>query len=183
MSDKPKSDIPGFDTAIGTYEEALTHVGKMGPLFFADVPVNWPMIKVYCSMTEDDNPSYWSEDYAQKQWGDIIMPPGMLQVFEYPLPWRPGGLTAMTNVVMAAPLPGEKGVVVSTEVEYFRPIKVGEHLNKQDELVSISEEKKTRLGVGHFLTDVKTFRNQTGEIVARVTGVSFRYIPNKEGEA
>jgi hypothetical protein len=41
--------------------------------------------------------------------------------------------------------------------------------------VQISEEKDTRLGIGHFLTTEAEFVNQKGERVAVQTNQLFRY--------
>ncbi len=79
--------------------------------------------------------------------------------------------------VMAAkvPLPGDKPINVTTEFEYFLPVREGDVMNMTDTLVSISEEKTTKIGTGHFITAVGEYRNQRGELVARSTNVLFRY--------
>jgi acyl dehydratase len=66
---------------------------------------------------------------------------------------------------------------VSTETLYHRPAYVGETLNFWDVATEISEEKTTRLGVGHFVTTVATYQNEAGEKVATCTNVQFRFTP------
>ena len=74
---KEEFNVP-FPLEYGTYEDALQMVGKPGNRVEAEFTVNWEMIKIYCAMEEDANPSYWDEDYARQQWGGIVAPPGLL---------------------------------------------------------------------------------------------------------
>jgi acyl dehydratase len=160
---------------FGTYEQALQMIGAKSEVFFADVEVSWPMIKYYCALVEDANPSYWDKEWAQKQWHGLIAPPGMLQVWMRPLQWKPGGAEHQQSLADSIPLPGDTLINVSTEAEFIRPIRLGDHLNRVDEVVAISPEKTTRLGTGHFVTTVNTYRNQHGEVVARNTNQLFRF--------
>ena len=59
----------------------------------------------------------------------------------------------------------------------FRHVRRGLYLDRplDHDLVSISEEKTTKIGTGHFITTVGEYRNQRGELVARSTNVLFRY--------
>lgn len=173
-------DRTGMHLNFGTYEDAKKFIGMKGEVQFSEVEVNWPMIKLFCGLVEDANPSFWSPEYARKQWGGIIAPPAMIQVWGIPLQWHPEGVKTSERQYLKAPLPGDKVINVSSEIEYFRPVVVGEQLNSYDEFVSISEEKKTALGVGHFITAALIYRNQAGEVVARATNTMYRY-KAKEG--
>lgn len=173
-------DRTGLALRFGPYEEAKRMIGTKTEVRFAEVEVNWPMIKYYCALTEDANPSYWDPDFASRQWGGIVAPPGMLMTWSMPIQWRPGGVDPAPLLATQVPLPGETLINVSTESEYYRPIRVGEHLNFVEELVDVTKEKKTRLGVGHFITTVTTYRNQRGEVVAKNTNVLFRYTTEEE---
>jgi acyl dehydratase len=73
------------------------------------------------------------------------------------------------------PLPGDTLINVSTETEFIRPIRAGERLNVTDEVADVTPEKQTRLGKGHFITTVATFRNEKGAVVAKNTNVMFRF--------
>ena len=46
---------------------------------------------------------------------------------------------------------------------------------------SISEEKQTRLGPGHFVTWVTTFRDEAGEVVARQRFRVLKFKPEAAG--
>ena len=48
---------------------------------------------------------------------------------------------------------------------------------------SISEEKSTRLGPGHFLTWVTTYRVESGEVVGRQRFRVLKFRPGGDGAA
>ena len=169
------ADRTGLRIAQGSYEQAKAMIGAKSDVHFAEVAVNWPMIKYYCALTEGGNPSYWDEDFARSTWGDIISPPGLAMAWMMPIQWRPGGVPPVTMLAIRVPLPGETLINVSTETEFLQPLRCGEQLNAVDELVSVSEEKNTRLGKGHFITTVTTFRNQRGEVVMTNRNVMLRF--------
>jgi acyl dehydratase len=168
-------DRTGMGVARGTYADAKQMIGHRSDVQFAEIEVNWPMIKYFCALTEDGNPSYWDTGFAAQQWGGIIAPPGMLMAWLMPIQWRPGGGSGAPLIATQVPLPGETLINVSTETEYLIPIQAGDHLNMVDEVVDITPEKKTRLGTGHFITTLATYRNQRGQVVAKNTNVMFRY--------
>ena len=168
---------------LGTYEEGLKMIGAKSEVRFSEIEVNWPMIKYYCAMVEDANPAYWDREYAQRQWGGQVAPPGMLQVWMSRIQWKPGGVTPSPSLADSIPLPGDTLINVSTEAEFLRPVRIGDVLNVVDEVISISPEKTTRLGTGHFVTTVATYRNQRGEVVARNTNNLFRFTKQQKQEA
>jgi acyl dehydratase len=175
MQEAPTKSPTGFDLKFGTYEQAKAMIGVKSEVYFSDVEVNVPMIKYYAAHLEDGNPSYWDEDFATQAWGGFVSPPGMLMSWLMPIPWKPGGKAAAPLLATQVPLPGDTLINVSTETEFFRPIRAGERLNVTDEVADVTPQKQTRLGKGHFITTVATFRNEKGEIVAKNTNVMFRF--------
>lgn len=168
-------DESGLGLVFGTYEEALTHIGRSTEPATGDVPVNAPMIQLYCSALEDANASHWDEEFATKHWGGLIAPPGMLQTWTIPMQWHPDGHRTVSVMAAKVPLPGDKPINVTTDFEFFEPLRVGDRLTLTDRLESVSEEKTTRVGTGHFITSVTEYRRQDGTLVARSTNVLFRY--------
>ncbi|HAD09429.1 MAG TPA: acyl dehydratase [Porticoccaceae bacterium] len=164
-----------FPLEYGSYEDALKMVGKPDNRVVAEFSVNWEMIKIYCSMEEDANPSYWDEDYARKQWGGIVAPPGLLLSWAMSLQWHPDKERQHYFIAMKIPLPGDTLINVGTTTEFHRHLFLGDRLSVEDQLVSVSEEKTTRLGVGHFLTTQANFFNQKDELIAVQTNQLFRY--------
>lgn len=164
-----------FPLTFGTYQDALKLLGKQGDCTIAEFSVTWEMIKVYCSLTEDGNPSYWDKDYADKQWGGIIAPPGLLLAWCMPLQWHPEKELKPYFIALRVPLPGDTIINTATTTEFHRQLFLGDRVSVQDKLIQISEEKETRLGVGHFLTTEAEFKNQKDELVAVQTNNLFRY--------
>ncbi|HZV08279.1 MAG TPA: MaoC family dehydratase N-terminal domain-containing protein, partial [Novosphingobium sp.] len=107
-------------------------------------------------------------------------PPGMLQTWTIPMQWRPEGARTVSVMCAKVPLPGDKPINVSTDFEFFEPVRVGDRLTMTDRLEAISPEKTTKVGTGHFITSVTEYRNQAGVLLARSTNVLFRYL---SGEA
>ena len=99
----------------------------------------------------------------------------MLMTWLIPLEWKPGGGKPVPLLTARVPLPGDTFINVSNEAEHFTPIRAGDHLNVVEELVDVSEAKRTSLGTGHFVTTASTYRRQDGELVARTTNVLFRF--------
>lgn len=169
----------GTNMPLGTVAEGQAMVGKRSRTRFHTMDVNWPMIKIYASAMEDGNPCYWDVDYARRRFGDIVSPPGMLMVWGMGLDWQPDAPVVTDDPpLMNIPLPGTTIINVVTETEFFRPIRVGERLNAQEELVSVSDEKSTKLGVGCFIRTQTSYRNQAGELVAIHTNDVYRYRPH-----
>lgn len=160
---------------VGTYEQARTWIGRKTEVRPCEDEVNWQAIKYFCALVQDANPNYWNPDEARRRHGAIISPPGMLMTWLIPLPWRPEGRAQDWELATMVPLPGDTLINVSTDSEFFLPMKVGDHLSGQNEVVNVTPEKNTGLGRGHFITTLVTVRNQNGEVVATHRNVMFRY--------
>jgi acyl dehydratase len=59
-------------------------------------------------------------------------------------------------------------IATNSEHEYVRYLRPGDLLLGYSELVDVSEEKQTALGLGHFVTSRTTYRTQSGEQVGRM---------------
>lgn len=165
----------GYDIAFGTYEEAKAMIGATTPVRFGEIDVDAAMIRHYAAMVQDRNAGYWDEEFAAEQWGAVVAPPGMLMTWLIPIEWKPAGGMPVPLLTARVPLPGDTLINASNDVELFMPIRVGDHLNVVEELVDVSEVKRTAVGVGHFVTTVSTYRRQDGAVVARNTNVLFRF--------
>ncbi|MBV8950558.1 MAG: bifunctional MaoC family dehydratase/OB-fold nucleic acid binding domain-containing protein, partial [Actinobacteria bacterium] len=64
------------------------------------------------------------------------------------------------------------------EQEYFKELHLGDHLSTTTTIESISEEKATGLGVGHFFTTLVRYTDQNGDLVATMR---FRILKFKPG--
>lgn len=171
--EKPFKDP--FPLTFGSYEDALKLVGKKSEAIVAEFSVTWEMIKIYCSLVEDGNASYWDEVYAKEQWGGIIAPPGMLLAWPMPLQWHPSKEQIHYFLSAKIPLPGKTLINVSTETEFFKHLYLGDRVSVVDQLMEISEEKTTRLGKGHFLKTRAEFVSQKDELIAVLNNSLFRF--------
>ena len=152
-------------------------VGQRTPPRTSVAPVSWGMIQHFCAMTHDGNPSYWDTDFATAQWGGIVSPPAMLVTWLMPVEWSPTSASPEPMLPARVPLPGISMVNGSNDTTYHLPVLVGDRLTVEEELLSVSDAKSTRLGEGHFLETLSVFRRQDGAVVAEVKNTLFRFTP------
>jgi uncharacterized OB-fold protein/acyl dehydratase len=151
-----------------------SYVGKReGGTRTARDPVNEPMIRHWCDAIGDLNPSYLDPEFAKRsRRGGIIAPPTMLQAWTMPGLRPPGSEPETDEPKSAIQVLDEAGftsvVATDSEQEYFRDLRPGDELSFETEIESISPEKKTALGVGHFLTWIHRFHDASGEVVAQM---------------
>ena len=107
----------------------------------------------------------------------LLAPPALLMGWLIPPPWEPGGRRPAASLVLRVPLPGTTFINAANDVEFLEPIVEGDVLTVIEELVSVSPEKRTRLGVGHFVETLDTYRRQDGAVVARSRNTLFRFTP------
>jgi uncharacterized OB-fold protein/acyl dehydratase len=142
-------------------------VGEATP---ARDPVNQPMIRHWCDAVGDRNPVYTDPEFAARSsHGGIVAPPTMLQAWTMP-GYRPAEERAASAAGGVFRILDEAGFtsVVATNCtqEYRRYLRPGDELTVTHAIESVSEEKQTALGPGHFVTQEMTYRDQHGEVVA-----------------
>jgi acyl dehydratase len=166
-----------YQLAFGTYEDALRMVGAASEPRTAAAAVSGARIQLFAAMVHDGNRSYWDAEYARQRWGGLVAPPALLMGWLIPPPWQPQGTPRPAGLVLRIPLPGTTFINAANDVEFLEPIIEGDLLTVVEELVSVSPEKTTRLGVGHFVQTLETFRRQDGTVVARNRNTLFRFTP------
>jgi acyl dehydratase len=171
----------GYDLAFGTYQDALAWVGYRTEPVTADVPVEIGLVKAYAAMLEDPTPTWWDEGFSRKIWGHQIAQAGLLIAVFSPLRWYPDK-TPLITVSARVPLPGATLINAGTEQTFERPLRVGDRLTMVEEVTSVSELKKTRLGTGHFVVTTAYYTDSDGEPVARNVNTLFRYTPVSAGQ-
>ena len=167
----------GYALPIGTLEQARAMVGQRTAPRLAEAEVSWGMVKHFCAMTRDGNPSFWDPEFATAQWGGLVAPPAMLMTWLMPVEWSPTSAAPEPMLPARIPLPGPSMINGSNDTTYFLPVLVGDRLSVEEELLSVSDEKTTRLGVGHFLETLSVYRNQDDAVVAEVRNTLFRFTP------
>jgi uncharacterized protein len=166
-----------YQFAFGSYEEALAMVGCRSEPRVAATAVSAARIQLFAATVRDPNPAYWDDDFATEVWGGLVAPPALLMGWLIPTPWQPSGLPPVPSLAIRIPLPGTTFVNASNEVEFGAPILEGDRLTVVEEVVSISPEKRTRLGTGHFVQTLETYSRGGGETVATNRNTLFRYLP------
>jgi acyl dehydratase len=172
-------DALGPTLPIGTYEEALTWVGRESSVLFSPMPVNECRIRLYLALLRDGNRTYWDPRAMESVWAGRPAPPGMLLVWLMPLCWQPDGVEQVLPLATRVPLPGRTLINVETDTEFHRPVFVGDRLNRVETVTGVSERKRTRLGVGHFVNTVANYRDQAGVEVATEAMQLFRFEPGE----
>jgi acyl dehydratase len=157
-------------------------VGKPGSSEVARDAVNLPMIRHWCDAMEDANPAYLDAAFAARSiYGAIVAPPAMLNAWTMPgLPGRPlGRVDPAGEVYRALDAAGFTSVVATDSAhDYGRPLRLGDLIVGTGEVEEVSDEKKTALGLGHFVTTQTTYTTEAGEVVGRMR---FRILKFKPG--
>ena len=83
----------------------------------------------------------------------------------------------MAAIAIRVPLPGTTFVNAANEAEFLSPILDGDRLTVVEEVISVSPEKQSKLGVGHFIETLDTFTRQDGAVVATNRNTLFRFTP------
>ena len=163
----------------------------MGPPAMAPEAVNVPMIRHWVDALDDRNPVYLDEDRAsESRFGGIVAPPAMLQTWTMPSPViegiaeRGGAPTEMRseNVVTALDKAGYVGTLATnSELEFHRYLRPGDRLRTRNALESISERKRTSLGLGYFVTWITTYTDHDDEVVGEQLFRIFKFDPSTIG--
>ena len=158
-------------------------VGRSGATRQAQDEVNVPMIRHWVEAMGDVNPVYLDEPAARASGRDgIVAPPTMLQAWTmrgYAASQRPSGAAdALAELWDALSADGFTSVVATDcEQEYLRELVPGDRLTVTETIDAISPEKRTGLGVGHFVTTELTYRDADGEIVGVQRWRTLRFKP------
>ncbi len=164
----------------GVYEKLQAMIGEEAGPFEAPNEVNRAMIRHWCEAMEDANPLYSDEKYARStRYGGIIAPSQMVQAYCMPPLWpRKMMPDPQAKAVRMMDEAGYSGVVATTtSQEYFRPMRLDDRLSYKIKFISVSPEKTTRLGTGHFLTSEYTYTNQKGEVVCLQSFTILKFKP------
>jgi hypothetical protein len=160
--------------------------GGTGTPSLAPDPVNQPMIRHWAYALADMNPVYLDPEFAAtSRFGGIVSPPVMLQTWTMPSPklegiGERGGAPVEIKDNPTAFL-DEAGytstVATNSEFEIERYPRLGDVISSTNVFESVSEQKKTALGTGYFLTWVMTYTDQYGEVLGRQRFRVLRFRP------
>ena len=163
------------------YERLQEWVGRQGEPQVARDPVNLATIRRWVDAFEDDNPAYVDTGFAIAQGlGGIVAPPTMLDV------WDKQGQRAerqagnpQANVLALLEEAGFTSVVaVNSELEFTRYLRPGDVVQSIQTLESVTDEKQTAIGAGHFVTARYRYETTDGDHLGDVV---FRVLKFKPG--
>lgn len=160
-------------TTTATLADRLqAFAGKQaGAPFVARDPVNEPMIRHWCEAMSDRNPVYTDPVFAASSpHGGIVAPPAMLQAWTMKglVPPAPDPEDAQRRLIAALDEAGFTSIVATnSEQEYARYLRPGDAITAATVIESVSEEKRTALGAGHFFTTLTTYTDQNGDVVGK----------------
>lgn len=160
---------------------------EVGPPFTGRDPVNEPMIHHWCDAIGDDLPVYADAHLAtQSVHGGVVAPPTMLQAWAMTgLRPSPESLDTQLRRLLGILAEAEFPSVIATnyDQEYTRYLKPGDVISETTIIESISEEKLTGLGAGHFVTTKSTYRDEQGDAVGTSTMRILVYAPKVHSAA
>lgn len=166
-----------YEFVFGTYEDALRMVGTRTAPRYAGTAVSAARIQHFAATVRDPNPSYWDAEFAEEVWGGLIAPPAMLMGWLVPPPWLPTTDPPTASIAIRVPLPGTTMINATNDVEFPTTIIEGDRLHVVEEVVSVSPEKTTRVGTGHFVETRDEFHRADGTLVAINRNTLFRFTP------
>jgi uncharacterized OB-fold protein/acyl dehydratase len=174
------ADKGAFLARLKAFEGKAVGAAEPGP-----DPVNQAMIRHWCQAIGDENPIYTDPAAASSSvHGQIVAPPAMLQAWTMRgLRGRPAsGGSAQDDLMRLLDSAGFTSVVATNcEQEYPRYLHLGDHLSVNSTIESVSDEKKTALGVGHFVTTRQTYVTDDGEVVGTMLFRILKFRPPGRG--
>ncbi len=157
-----------------------------GPAIAPD-EVNLPMIRHWVDALDDRNPIYLDSEAAVKtRFGEVVAPPAMLQMWTWPrvriegIAARGGAPDEISedNPIRLLDTAGYVGTLATnSELSFERYLRLGDRLQSDVVLKSVSDRKTTSLGKGYFVTWVTTYTDQSGEVVGRQLFRVFKFDP------
>jgi acyl dehydratase len=133
-----------------------------------------------CSSVENGNPLYWDDAVAEELTGGPIAPPAMISVWFRPHHWAPGrteqALPLQVHFDLKEKLGLPEAAMTDNEIIFYAPVRPGDRLRTCQILHSVSDPKKTKLGIGRFWVIEVQYSNQKNELVAKemYTGYGYR---------
>lgn len=151
-------------------------------------------IRRYLEPLEFDCPLHYDIDVARAEgYDDVVAPYTAISTFAMPAFWSPGQQVFVSAERNAQPAkssvkppfpPGTPPVTgffaTDMEIEYFRPVIVGERLQRRGNRLLSCEPKETKVGRGAFIKTESTVYDEQDEPVARYFVGLFLYNPHTE---
>lgn len=153
-------------------------------------------IRRYCEPIELSSPIHYDEKAAVEHgYEGIVAPATSLLMYTLPAMWSPGdpplfeaaerdGQPTRSPINNEEPGPGPKTrgfFATDIEVDFLRPVVVGERLGTRGRRLLACTPKATRVGRGAFSTFESDLVSDRGDVVARMRTSTYAYDPHPEG--
>ena len=149
--------------------------------------VNRPMIRHLVEAVGDTNPIYTDPELAAASvHGGIVAPPTMLQAWvmhgiDGPQRVGDGPYEKMNELLFSRGFTSVVGT--NSEQVYHRYLRPGDQLTMRTVIDSISDEKSTGLGTGHFVSTRQDYYDADNQLVGSMLFRIFRFKPKARAEA
>ncbi|MFC7446793.1 bifunctional MaoC family dehydratase N-terminal/OB-fold nucleic acid binding domain-containing protein [Rhodococcus daqingensis] len=150
--------------------------------------VNTPMIRHWVETMGDTNPIHLDDEAARAAGRDgAVAPMQMLQVWTMrTYADKMAGndpSTVWTDLIATLDEAGFSSVVATdSDQEFHVELRPGDRVSVTEVVESVSEEKQTGLGTGHFVTTLKTYRNGDDQVVGTQRWRTLRFRPKGAAE-
>lgn len=139
-------------------------IGRKGDRRTGRYPVEHDPIRRHCQMVEDTNPLFLDPAAAADgPYGAVVAPPVMTGYFAGAGAWP---RVEERSVLADIPTRGERLINMNTAWEYLRPVRVGDHLSTQTEVVDVYEKAIRLDPKAVWIVTKNSITNQDGELVA-----------------
>ncbi len=163
-------------------QEVKSWIGQVRYEEETEFPVERGYIWTTCSSVEDGNPLFWDDAVAAEVTDGPIAPPAMVSVWFRPHHWAPGRSKQVLPLQVHFDLKEKCGLpeaaMTDNEIIFYTPVRPGDRLRTRQILHSVSDLKKTKLGLGRFWVIEVQYLNQKDELVAveMYTGYGYKKV-------
>lgn len=141
-------------------DEIKAYIGRENPPITEEVV--WAKVRDFAVAVRFPDPPYplhFNEEFAKKtKWGRIIAPPTF--VASICRAWTPEQKAGYVDI----PLKGKAGLNMGLDIEFLKPVYIGDTITKREKIVDIWERSSPSNRLV-FTKREQTFTNQNGEVV------------------
>ena len=160
-------------------EEVRSWIGQKRYVQEGEFDVERGYVFTTCASVENGNPLFWDEKAANEITDGWIAPPTMISVWFRPHYWAPGrteqAQPLQVHFDLKEKLALPEAVMTDNTIVFREPVRPGDRLRTYQVLRSVSDPKRTKLGLGRFWVIDVEYENQRGESVGTETYTGFGY--------
>lgn len=156
-------------------------VGREAEKVYGKYPVEYEPIRRHCQMVKNTNPLFLDDEYAKEgKYGNVICPPTAIPIFSIPGRLPPTRKPRISVTDMGLPLVGSGFTNLSRELEFYKPVRVGDRLSSRTRVADLFI-KRTRLDPESlWIVSEDIIANQKDEVVCIVRNTLLNYRTDDE---